>query len=69
MEVIPFVLGFYYLLRRRANTDYAPTPQSSTHVPAIIGQHVALLAAMTFVVQCLSVVPMLFRKPAKLGLV
>ena len=58
----PFVFGFYRFLRRRANIDYAPTPQSSTHVLAISGQHVALSAAMTFVVQRLSAVPMLFRK-------
>ena len=57
-----FVFGFYRFLRRRANIDYAPTPQSSTHVLAISGQHIALSAAMTFVVQRLSAVPMLFRK-------
>ncbi len=66
--MIPFVFGFYYLLRRRANIDYAPTPQSNTHVLAINGQHVALLVAMTFVVQRLFDVPVLFRNLATLSL-
>jgi len=62
MEEIPFVFGFDYLLRRHPHIDYAPAPHSSMHVLAIIDQHVALLAAVTFVVQGLSAVPMLFRK-------
>jgi competence protein ComEC len=68
MEVIPFFLGFYNLLRR-ANIDYAPTPQSSTHVLAISGQHVAELAAMIYLVLRLFAVPMLFHNPATLGIV
>lgn len=40
-----------------------------THVLAISGQHVAVLAAMIFVVLRLFAVPMLFRNPATLGLV
>ncbi len=39
-----------------------------THVLAISGQHVAVLAAMIFVVLRLFAVPMLFRNPATLGL-
>ncbi len=41
---------------------------NSTHVLAISGQHVAVLAAMIFVVLRLFAVPMLFRNPATLGL-
>ncbi len=40
-----------------------------THVLAISGQHVAVLAAMIYVVLRLFAVPMLFRNPATLGLV
>ena len=39
-----------------------------THVLAISGQHVAVLAAMIYVVLRLFAVPMLFRNPATLGL-
>ncbi len=39
-----------------------------THVLAISGQHVAVFAAMIFVVLRLFAVPMLFRNPATLGL-
>jgi len=40
-----------------------------THVLAISGQHVAVLAAIIYVVLRLFAVPMLFRNPATLGLV
>lgn len=40
-----------------------------THVLAISGQHVAVLAAMIYVILRLFAVPMLFRNPATLGLV
>jgi competence protein ComEC len=40
-----------------------------THVLAISGQHVAVLAAMIYVVLRLFAVPMLLRNPATLGLV
>lgn len=39
-----------------------------THVLAISGQHVAVLAAMVYLVLRLFAVPMLFRNPAVLGL-
>ncbi|MCA1729665.1 MAG: ComEC/Rec2 family competence protein [Actinobacteria bacterium] len=43
--------------------------ESSTHVLAISGQHVAVLAAMIYVVLRLFAVPMLLRNSATLGLV
>ena len=66
--MIPFFLGFYHLLRR-ANIDYALAPQSSTHVLAISGQHVAESAAIIYLVLRLFAVPMHFHNPATLGLV
>jgi predicted membrane metal-binding protein len=39
------------------------------HLLAISSQHVAVLAAMIYVVLRLFAVPMLFRNPATLGLV
>jgi competence protein ComEC len=39
-----------------------------THVLAISGQHVAVLAAMIYVVLRLLAVPVLFRNPAVLGI-
>jgi len=64
--VIPFAFGFYYLLRR-VYIDYAPAPQSSTHVIANSGRHITVSVGTIYIVLHLFAVPMLSRNPAKLG--
>ena len=64
------ILLFDYLQSARyATGDLCVYCRGSTHVLAISGQHVAVLAAMIYVVLRLFAVPMLFRNPATLGLV
>lgn len=56
------------IAKPKSATRHCVYSESSTRVLAISGQHVAVLAAMVYLVLRLFAVPMLFRNPAVLGL-